>query len=307
MDFSGLVKAVHEFWNFIWPPVICLVILLFTIRYVASGTVKSIWDWLARSRPASTSQRSAYKTLKRFGLDKLLPIAVGFCLLFLMDVSRTTVLGVGQVLTPTISYRYDIWFAQHSANSEVRCLWSYYGDAPSLGEFGDYIEQTLSEEKALNKGAGLLEGVSYWEAREGSAHTELSACTFFATWAIFWAAVEVFRTRKTPTPGRRLGRRLAGCLIVLAAAAGFFFYRQIWAADQAQFSRISAAKVFLAQKSAKPPCSGMTEAQRKSFDDVVEREKIDMRDSRERRWWEIGGLSAYKIGWAWRQLTGERP
>jgi hypothetical protein len=307
MDFSGLVKAVHEFWDFIWPPVICLVILLSIMRYLAIDTLKSIWERGARSRPTSAAQRSAYKTLKRFGLDKLLPIAAAFCLLFLMDVARTTVLEVGRALTPTISYRDDVWFAQHSRNVDVRCLWSYYGDEPTLTEFGEEIRQTLGEEKAVNKGASLLEEVNDWEARDGSAHVALSACTFFATWAIFWAAVEVFRTRKTPQPGRRLGRRLAGCLIVLAVAGGFFFYRQIWAADQAEFSRISAAKVFLAQKSAKPPCSSMTAAQQKAFDEMVERERNNMRNAGERRWWEIGGLTAYKIGWVWKQITGEHP
>ena len=307
MDFSGLVTAVHEFWNFIWPPVICLVILLAIMRYLANDTLKSIWDRVARSRPTSAAQRSAYKTLKRFGLDKLLPIAAAFCLLFLMDVARTTVLGVGQALTPTISYRDNVWFAQHSNNEDVRCLWSYYGDEPSLAQFGGEIRQTLSEEKVVNKGASLLGDVNHWEVRDGSSHVALSACTFFATWAIFWAAVEIFRTRKTPHPERRLVRRLAGCLIVLMVVGGFFFYRQIWAADQVEYSRIAAVKVFLAQKSARPPCSGMTEAQQKAFDNVVEREKSAMRNAGQRRWWEVGGSTAHKIGWVWKQITGERP
>lgn len=79
VNFSGLVSAVQEFWSFFWPAAVCLAILLGIIKRVAPVTAKGLWDRVQGLRPSDGTQVSAFKTIKRYGFDKLVPFLVAFC------------------------------------------------------------------------------------------------------------------------------------------------------------------------------------------------------------------------------------
>jgi hypothetical protein len=127
-----------------------------------------------------------------------------------------------------------------------------------------------------------------------------SACKFFLIWAVLWTIVEIVRTRTVLKPGSRL----LACLIVFTVAGALFFFRHIWAIDQAESSRVSAAEVFLAQKSASGTCRKMTDDEQKTFDEMKESyESTFLRDGRQ-RWWEIRAFDSYYVRWVWRQVMG---
>ena len=90
MDFSGLVKGVQDFWDFIWPPIFCLVALVGITYHVAPLTFSKMLSKLATLRPTAQRQIQFVKVSKRFGFDKLLPIICAFFLIFALDVIRPT-------------------------------------------------------------------------------------------------------------------------------------------------------------------------------------------------------------------------
>lgn len=296
MDFSGLVRAVQDFWNFVWPPVVCLAILLGTIYAVAPSAASRVGTLLARLKPSPSSQLSAAKNLRRFGFDKLLPLLAAFCVLFLMDVARTMVVLVGDALPPSISYRYDLWFLQHASDERIPCLWAHFDDAPRLNELQNDVERTLSESEAVSKNSHLFENIRNWSEHSGKAHTAFSACKFFMAWALFWTLVEIVLTK-------RLQRALflVVCLAILLLAGTFFFFRHIWAIEQEQYARVEAAQVFLFQKP--PRCHSISATQQSAYDEIVTDAQRTADQGKEHQWWTIRMFDAYYLRWIWKQVN----
>jgi CheY-like chemotaxis protein len=296
MDFSSLVKAVQDFWNFVWPPVVCLVILLGTIYAVAPSAASRVGKLLTRLRPSPSSQLSAAKNLKRFGLDKLLPILAAFCVLFLMDVARTMVVLVGDALPPSISYRYDLWFLQHASDERIPCLWAHFDDAPRLNELQNDIERTLSESEATSKNSHVFENIRNWNEQSGKAHTAFSACKFFIAWALFWTLVEI-------ALAKRLLRALffVVCLAIFSLAGTFYFFRHIWAIEQEQYARVEAVQVFLFQKP--PQCRSISATQQNAYNEIVTDAQRSADQGKEHQWWTIRMFDAYYLRWIWKQIN----
>jgi hypothetical protein len=301
MDFSGLVSGVREFWNFIWPPIICLVMLLAIARFVAGGTCLRIWTWLKTHKPEAAVQLSIAKTLKHFGADKLLPFAIAFCLLFVLDMVRAVVVVAGAAVSPQVVYRYDVWLGQRIHDEQFGCLWLYYGE-PRLDALQNHIGRTLSQEETLNRTSRLLTNVRDWEEQGGEAAVAFSACKFLIVWATFWAILEGVREKTLLKPGLRL----LICLVVLVGAGTIFFFRQIWAVDQAESARVSAAEVLMVQRVNESHdvaygCRGeLTPEQASALDMLVSRDEP-------RHWWEFRAFDWYYARWIWSQVAGRTP
>lgn len=59
MDFSGLVKGVQDFWDFIWPPIFCLLALVGITYYVAPLTFGRMLSKIATLKPTDKGQISS--------------------------------------------------------------------------------------------------------------------------------------------------------------------------------------------------------------------------------------------------------
>ncbi len=90
MDFSSLVKAVQDFWSFIWQPVLCVVALIGTAVFIAPNYCRRIGRLLLRTKPSAEAQISFVKISKRFGFDRLAPVIAAFTLLFVLSATRTS-------------------------------------------------------------------------------------------------------------------------------------------------------------------------------------------------------------------------
>lgn len=123
MDFSGLVKGVQDFWDFIWPPILCLVALIGITFYAAPLTLSKMFSSLTRLRPTDQRQIHFIKVSKRLGFDKLLPIICAFFLIFLLDVVRNIVVMGGQAIPPVITYTPSRLIIENDTDSMIQCLW----------------------------------------------------------------------------------------------------------------------------------------------------------------------------------------
>lgn len=298
MDVSSLVKAVQDLWAFVWPPIVCFGILAGIVYAIAGQTLTSLVTWLSQSKPSSEVQIFAAKTLRRVGLDKLLPVLIAFCALFFLDVCKTMVLTIGSGLPPTVVYRYDLWFLTHVTDPEFVCLWAHFDDASEIGELQNRIERTLAEEDETHKNSPLTSNVHYWAEESGTASAELSACKFFLAWSVLWTIVEMLHSKRVLKP---FWRSLI-CATVVSIAGLFFLFRYIWAVDQAQLSRISATKVIAFHLP--PSCNLLTEDQRQ---DYLRRAEHLTKSSQHNRWWELRAFDAYYGRWVWKQMVTTPP
>ena len=123
MDFSGLVKGVQDFWDFIWPPILCLIALVGITAYVAPSVFSKMSSKLTNLKPNAQRQIQFVKVSKRFGFDKLLPIICAFFLIFLLDVARNIVVMGGQAIPPVLSYTPSALILENHSDSMIQCLW----------------------------------------------------------------------------------------------------------------------------------------------------------------------------------------
>jgi hypothetical protein len=123
MDFSGLIKGVQDFWDFIWPPILCLVALIGITSYVAPLTFSKMFSKLTSLRPTDKRQIQFIKVSKRFGFDKLLPIICAFSFIFLLDVVRNIVVMGGQAIPPVITYTPSRLILENNSDMMIQCLW----------------------------------------------------------------------------------------------------------------------------------------------------------------------------------------
>jgi hypothetical protein len=138
LDFSGLVKGVQDFWDFIWPPIFCLFALVGAANYVAPLTVSKVLAKLAAFKPDSKRQIQFVKVSKRFGFDKLLPIICAFFLIFALDVIRNIVVMGGQAIPPVITYTPSALVVENDTDSMIQCLWKTRSGGNSSAAPGDH-------------------------------------------------------------------------------------------------------------------------------------------------------------------------
>jgi hypothetical protein len=296
MNFSGLVSAVQEFWNFFWPAAVSLVLLLGIVRGVAPNAAVRIAAGIAKLKPTPKWQVSAFKIVKRFGIDKLIPVFAAFCLLFLMDVAKTMVVFAGDALPPTISYRYDLWFLQHASDERLQCLWAHYDDSLSLSDFQNNLERSLSEFETTHKDSQVFANIQNWQRQSGAAHQGFSACKFLIVWAALWTLAEILLTRR---PYRPIGALML-CSLLLFVAASMFLFRDIWAFEQQEFARLQAVEVFMFDKP--PLCRALPPEKQIAYAEVVNTAQRVSDSSHAYRWWTVRMVDSYYFHWVKEQL-----
>jgi len=297
MDFSGLVNAVRDFWNFFWPAAICLTLLLGITKLVAPVAASRIEARVKQFKPGAESQISVFKSLKRFGFDKLVPVMIAFCLLFLTDVAKTMVVLAGEALPPNIHYRYDMWFLQHASDQRLRCLWAHFDDAPSFNDFQQDVERALSEVEAANKDSELFTSINNWRRQSSNAFEGYSGCKFFIAWSVLWALIDAIVTRKLIRPAALL----ALSLVLLSLAGTVFLFRHVWGIDQEQYARVQAVEVFLFEKP--PQCRSLTAMQQQAYDDAISAEMQQSEYEHEYRWWNVRPFDSYYLHWVVQQVV----
>ena len=109
MDLSALIKGVQDFWNFIWPPVVLLIVLAALALAIAPGALAGIRDVVRAHLPDHATRLAAARNFRHFGFDKLTPVVGVFCLIFLLYVARNAVDAVGGALPLTVVEYPGVW------------------------------------------------------------------------------------------------------------------------------------------------------------------------------------------------------
>ena len=104
MSIDTLPKAIADLWQFLFTPIITL-LLLFLIAYWTLGdSYRSSISSAIKERSLALSKEESKKTLESYGLDKLMPIIAAFLIISALHVSLIIVRFVGDIAPPRLEY-----------------------------------------------------------------------------------------------------------------------------------------------------------------------------------------------------------
>src|SRR5688572_3657760 len=102
MNFAEIKAAVRDLWEFVWPPIVLLIVLVLLARFVAPLRAGRL-----RERLGGVVDREKIAALRaaaeQMGVATALPIATLFVLIFILYITSTTVITFGSMLPPSIT------------------------------------------------------------------------------------------------------------------------------------------------------------------------------------------------------------
>ncbi|HXA18615.1 MAG TPA: hypothetical protein VN380_16595 [Thermoanaerobaculia bacterium] len=195
MNFAQIAAAVKDVWDFLWPPIALIVVLLAITRAVAPKTNVVLALWL-RARLDSEHQARMNEIVDRVGLGKTLAATFIFIGVFALYVTATVSTVVGAAIPPNISYFPDRILARRISDDDAACIWSRY----------PYTEGLRDAIDAARRDGHLKmveEASNPWRESALAARRTFDAVKFLALWALAFAVAEAWRTRRFLRPAAR--------------------------------------------------------------------------------------------------------
>jgi len=298
MDFSGIVKAVEDFWGFVWPPIVCLAFLFGIVAFLAPHSFAAARRHFVEMRPSGPWEINFVKSLKRFGFDKLVPLIALFCLLFVLDVVGTMVVVVGMIVPPSITYNHEAWLIGHARDSDVQCLAVSYGEDLDFADLQRRIERSFSDAEEAHKDSPILALVRDWGKKDWQAQVAFYSCKFFVLCILVTTCVEITLTKVS------LGGllRSLGCLVLFSVAAGFFFFQIIYAKGERETYLVGAARAYT--PSARISCDS-TPADEKQTEYLKLVEGEQHKYGSRPKWWFAKETDADYFEWLRKEIKGQ--
>src|SRR4051794_19106198 len=100
MNFSEVQQSVQQAWDFTWPPVVLLAIMIGLVRFLAPSFYETIRNRLSAEAPSRWSRARA--VLHHLGISKLLPVIALFLIVFILFLTNSVVHLVGNAIPPRI-------------------------------------------------------------------------------------------------------------------------------------------------------------------------------------------------------------
>ncbi|MEG9437407.1 hypothetical protein JAO29_14720 [Edaphobacter sp. HDX4] len=337
MDFSGLVKGVQDFWDFIWPPIFCLIALIGIPNYVAPLTFAKILAKLAALKPDNQRQIRFVKVSKRFGFDKLLPIICAFFLIFFLDVIRNIVVLGGQAMPPVVSYIPSAIVLENHHDSMIQCLWKTRSeaihlqqevatkaaaslkDAHSLAlkdadpthidmryglvtfdDIAQLINTAVAEAEAQHKDSDIVKSLHRAEENTGTQHTTFSALKFLFVYTLTIGVIELRRSNTRP---RVVVRTFLLLGVIVFGTLGYFL-RYLKALEDEHYMKRLVARTYPISGSMR--CDAFDDQTNMDLDNLYGK-AMKRERSRYYRWWLLQFPDLRIVGWTWEQLKPPEP
>lgn len=295
MDFSNLLKTVQDFWNFLWPPIICLLLLVGLSWVLATDTSHSVVVWALSLNPRLSDSSALARTLKSMGLSKLKPLVAAFCLVFLLNLTDVVVMTVGNLLPPILVCRTDLLLLAHSDDERFDCLWSRFPDATRMSYLRVDLMWAVDQEEHQDRNSPAVENIHYWEEEGAKAARGFYACKFFILFCAACGLVEVIYARRFWKPVIRA----VACAAVLAVVGCLFLAKQLYSIDQAEFGRVDAAMSYLVHGGS--TCGSISADETAKFAQLKDQTRAEA-DGYE-HWWRLRPFDEGYAVWFRKQLS----
>ena len=214
MEFTFLTRFIREVWEFTWPPVFNVIVLLGIAWWIVPAVMRQIIDW-CRSQLMATqlTSDSAYTLLKRFELLKLVPVVATFSVVFALFLVQEVVLGVGYWIPGHVQFDVASDFVRNAEPAHVAELWARFPGAKNLGELvlllSRYATHGQVDDVVKNSLSNLDEKIK-------NAYFRISTVKFYALWALLLVVVAL----RTGAPR---------CVAICRACACWLFIAILWA------------------------------------------------------------------------------
>lgn len=237
MNFSTILQAVREGWDFVWPPCVLVLVLGGLFWLIAPSTFKHFKDG---SQSQFHHRRKLLAFLRLYGLKPFLPAMDAFAVLLILYVLQLLPAAIGAALPGRFVYYDAASWVETQPPADLMCAL-----AAIPGATLDSLEQDIKiRERATQAKLGVAAGGELFSAagmeRQLSAtRKEFYLCKFLILYSLVVAAFEIKRTRKFLRP---LGL-LVPVVAVLVLAAAYLAERQIYEFEQYRYTLLNDLQV----------------------------------------------------------------
>lgn len=140
MDFSAIVNSVGQAWEFAWPPIILLLIMLVIVRLVAPRLFS-----VGISRLSSSQTLNAVRRIRAmfriYGIGKLFPVAVAFSLILLLYMTTRIAMGAGNMIPVGVSYVPSLIIQKLLTHADIACYVKNLNDLQYISDITDFVSR----------------------------------------------------------------------------------------------------------------------------------------------------------------------
>lgn len=294
MSFQNIQGAVHQAWEFAWPPVVLLLIMIIIFFWIAPAA--AIRGRTVLVNAITTDKvRKTRAHLRLWGLSKLLPIMAAFGILFLLYFVNRSVRSMGDLLPPKIVHTPSSLVARYGDPRMLGCVASRY----SYSEEGrrrlpSGVFQKVSRD-ILGVGEGSIK-FRHWKDKENRAIATWDVAKFLFLWAILCMVIQ--RLARGPLRWHTLF--ISSVVLTLVASGSLVNY--VYALQQRYYQQLYAAEAkFMTAKECKEYL--LTKEDEEALN-------IYRKNSSDARWWWLSMESAVtQFPWIYREviLGGAQP
>ena len=192
MNFSSILQAVREGWNFVWPPCVLALLLAGLFRLLAPSTFTDCKTGFGK---LFGRRRRLMASLRLYGLTKFLPAIDGFTILLILYLLQQLPPAIGHALPGQFVFDDTPLWAQSS--EDVVCALAAVPGA-TLDNLAQGIKvREKAVEAKLSAGAGNeLFGAEWAQNNLDATIREFDLCKFVILYSLVVAGIELFRKKK---------------------------------------------------------------------------------------------------------------
>ena len=285
MNFQEVQGAVDQAWEFAWPPVVLLLIMILTFCWIAPTAAFRTRIILERLVTVERIRKTR-ASLRLWGLGKLLPIMAAFGIIFVLYFVNRIVHSIGDLLPPKVAYRADLLVARYGDHRMLGCIASRYSYRENgHRRFPSGVLARVSEDIIGEN----FEGAQPWEKQESRSFLVWNVTKFLFFWVIL-----CFASQKLAR-GPVRWHTLFIPLLVLALVASGSLVKFVYALQQRSSVQIHAAEArYLTSKECKTYV--LTAEDREALGFYRERSSVP-------RWWWLSMDSAFtRFPWIYEEV-----
>lgn len=291
MDFDTLPKAIADFWQFLFAPIITVALIVLVACWIGGRGFRGRVAGLYRNGVAALSHPDNRHAAKAYGLDKLMPVIVIIAVVSMLYVTMVVSRFIGNLMPPYLIYRTDLLLASRMPHERVAFIWAQFPDVQGVGDLARVIDRgptmTADEQKKLTDGA------KYWADTVGVYNDYLLVGKFLVVMSLICLIGAVGRV----TVGQWFGAlfRTVAVLIVLGLAEIYFIGRYYYAVEQLWYAKVDGLYDILAERKAVHPAGDDLTA----INDKL-RSELSSRAGEHERWWDVRFVDRYYASWLMR-------
>jgi len=279
MDISNITKAVIDFWDFIWPRIINITLLIF-ILYLFNKDIIAIslskFDGIVDKYYEKVNSK---KILKIIGIRKVSPLILLFTLLFFSQMIYIVTNTIGNILPPIVTYNPDLLLISTNMDRYLEEIAKSNIEISDISKLSTYIDNKVVE---LEKYDQNLNGYKNWVDKNNIYNNGMC---FLKSYCLFAFVSFVIALIRRQNKGKRKYIIFFAILFLCIFIFFFFLLKSLYCMQQYQMG-----KIFLVRNSIVGQ-SGIN-------DDIIESVKSEIDILKEqyknKNWWE---LQLYNIDW----------